>query len=241
MKKAEIILHADYMPYAAQLTPEQAGVLFMALLKKQDGNLPQEEVETMDPIVRVVLMVIMDRADREREAYERMAEAGSKGGQAKAAKNAEKAAGISTAASNSSDDIANSSNDVASSSHDVANDRVSDKPNIKPIIKNKEKQSKEKVAPTGAARFVRPTVEEVEAYCRGRGNSISAQGFINYYESQGWKVGKTPMKDWKAAIRTWELRDKKTVEQPKKPANRFHNFEQRGTDYDALLKAEGVQ
>ena len=54
------------------------------------------------------------------------------------------------------------------------------------------------------ARFVKPTIEEVQAYCRERGNSVDANRFVDYYEANGWKVGKNPMKDWKAAIRTWE-------------------------------------
>lgn len=52
--------------------------------------------------------------------------------------------------------------------------------------------------------FKRPTVSEVESYCKERGNTIGAQVFIDYYESNGWKVGRNPMKDWKAAIRNWE-------------------------------------
>lgn len=55
-------------------------------------------------------------------------------------------------------------------------------------------------------KFIKPTVAEVEAYCKARKNGINAQGFIDKYESIGWVVGKarTPMKDWKATIRTWE-------------------------------------
>lgn len=53
-------------------------------------------------------------------------------------------------------------------------------------------------------RFAPPALEEVEAYCKERGNSVSAQHFVDYYSSNGWKVGKNPMKDWKAAVRTWE-------------------------------------
>jgi len=53
-------------------------------------------------------------------------------------------------------------------------------------------------------RFAPPALEEVEKYCRERGNNVSAQGFIDYYSSNGWKVGKNAMKDWKAAVRTWE-------------------------------------
>ena len=55
-----------------------------------------------------------------------------------------------------------------------------------------------------AKRFVKPTVEEVQAYCKERNNNVDAEKFISHYDSNGWKVGRTPMKDWKSAVRTWE-------------------------------------
>ena len=58
-----------------------------------------------------------------------------------------------------------------------------------------------------ATRFVRPTVQEVADYCRERGNQVDAQRFVDYYTANGWRVGKNPMKDWKAAVRTWEKQD----------------------------------
>jgi len=59
-------------------------------------------------------------------------------------------------------------------------------------------------APTPSKRFTKPTLEEVRAYCQERKNCVNAEKFVDYYESNGWKVGKNPMKDWKAAVRTWE-------------------------------------
>lgn len=59
-----------------------------------------------------------------------------------------------------------------------------------------------------SARFVKPTVEQIADYCRGRGNGIDAQSFYDFYESKGWVVGKSPMKDWKACVRTWEKRER---------------------------------
>ena len=53
-------------------------------------------------------------------------------------------------------------------------------------------------------RFVPPTLEEVKAYCIERKNNVDAERFIDYYTSNGWQVGKNKMKDWKAAVRTWE-------------------------------------
>lgn len=52
-------------------------------------------------------------------------------------------------------------------------------------------------------RFSPPTVEEVHAYCKEKGYAVDPQRFVDYYTSNGWKVGKNPMKDWKAAVRTW--------------------------------------
>ena len=59
-----------------------------------------------------------------------------------------------------------------------------------------------------AKRFTPPTLEEVRAYCRERGNAVDPERWHDYYSSNGWKVGKNPMKDWKAAVRTWERDDK---------------------------------
>ena len=53
-------------------------------------------------------------------------------------------------------------------------------------------------------KFAKPTVEEVEAYCLERANSVDARTFWDFYESKGWMIGRNPMKDWRAAVRTWE-------------------------------------
>jgi len=50
-------------------------------------------------------------------------------------------------------------------------------------------------------------LEEVAAYCRERKNQVDPQRFVDYYTSNGWRVGRNPMKDWKAAVRTWERND----------------------------------
>jgi hypothetical protein len=62
--------------------------------------------------------------------------------------------------------------------------------------------------------FKKPTLEEVKQYCLERNNGIDAETFIDFYESKGWLVGKTKMKDWKACVRTWE-RNKKTAAKQK--------------------------
>lgn len=57
------------------------------------------------------------------------------------------------------------------------------------------------------SRFIPPTVEEVKAYCQERRNNVDPQRFVDFYETKGWMVGKNKMKDWRAAVRTWEKRD----------------------------------
>lgn len=67
-----------------------------------------------------------------------------------------------------------------------------------------ELDTKANKSPTKTKRFVKPTLSEIEQYCIERNNNVDAQHFYDHYESNGWKVGKNSMKDWKAAVRTWE-------------------------------------
>lgn len=67
-----------------------------------------------------------------------------------------------------------------------------------------ELDTKANKSPTKAKRFVKPTLSEIEQYCIERNNNVDAQHFYDHYESNGWKVGKNSMKDWKAAVRNWE-------------------------------------
>lgn len=94
------------------------------------------------------------------------------------------------------------------------------KANNKDKEKDKDKDKDISFPPNGVkdnARAHRPTVEEVAAYCRERGNSVDAERFVDFYASKGWKVGNQPMKDWKACVRTWERREV-PAEAPKKTA-----------------------
>lgn len=72
--------------------------------------------------------------------------------------------------------------------------------------------------PPARTRFTPPTLEEVQAYCKERNKGVNAEKWFNYYTANGWKVGKNPMKDWKAAVRTWEQGEQK--EEVKKEDNR---------------------
>lgn len=79
-------------------------------------------------------------------------------------------------------------------------------------------QGKGKAAPKtkGGTIFQKPTLEEVAAYCQERGNDVDPQAWIDYYTSNGWKVGRNCMKDWRAAVRTWERNEKGIAEMDEK-------------------------
>lgn len=81
--------------------------------------------------------------------------------------------------------------------------------------------------------FVPPTVLQVAEYCDERKNNVDAETFVNFYTANGWVQGKgKPIKDWKAAVRTWERNRNKSP--PKKSS--FNNFKQNDYDFDSLEK-----
>lgn len=65
------------------------------------------------------------------------------------------------------------------------------------------KTPKPEVKTTATKKFVKPTIEEIKAYVKEKGYNVDAERFFSYYESKGWIVGKSPMKNWKAAVSTW--------------------------------------
>ena len=105
----------------------------------------------------------------------------------------------------------------------IPNDGI---PSIDENSLGKESLGKESIkeldAPQSVAarnsRFIKPTVDEIAAYCSERKNNIDAQAFFDFYESKGWRVGNQPMKDWKASVRTWERRSRPSKPQADKPS-----------------------
>lgn len=83
---------------------------------------------------------------------------------------------------------------------------------VQSTLNNKDKDKDIVKVKAKAKRFVKPTIEDIFNYCSERENNVDCRKFFDYYESNGWKVGKNPMKDWKASVRTWE---KNTTQQQK--------------------------
>lgn len=93
------------------------------------------------------------------------------------------------------------------------------KPNVNVNVNENENEKKK------GRSFVKPSVQEVSDYCRERNNNVDARAFVDFYESKGWLIGKEKMKDWKAAVRTWERRQSGT---------KFNDIHNNAYDFDDL-------
>ena len=102
-----------------------------------------------------------------------------------------------------------------------------------------EENSIDKSMREGRTTFKKPTIEEIENYCKERNNSVNAVSFFNFYEANGWVQGKNkPIRDWKACIRTWEQREQSNTYKSKanEREDRFRKIEEEflreGGEYD---------
>ena len=100
--------------------------------------------------------------------------------------------------------------------------------------KDKDKDDDKKGNGAREARFTPPSIEEVAAYCQERGNGVDAARFVDFYSSKGWMVGKSRMKDWKAAVRNWERSSDAKATPAKKPG---YNVQHHDGDLSDLQKA----
>ena len=102
---------------------------------------------------------------------------------------------------------------------------------------NKSKVKEREDKPPG--RFAAPTRSEVRAYCQQRQNGINPDRFFDYYEANGWKVGRNPMKDWKAAVRAWEKNGiDRAADQPP-PSYDLDGIMQAAMDFDPTKTKRG--
>ena len=203
-EKKSFVLYHDIRTPLDLLTDEQRGKLFIALLNYSEyGELPD-----FDGALLMAFAFIRMSLDRDAEAWAekraKRAEAGRSGGLAK---------------------VANASN-ASSSKQNVANLAVPVSVSVPvPVNVNTPNTSVGRGTadkPPRAARFTPPTLAEVQAYVSERQSPVDPQGFLDFYAAKGWMVGKTPMKDWKAACRnaeSWE----RWAKQPDK--NRIRSYD----------------
>jgi hypothetical protein len=208
--KKQFLLYKSWAPIVEALSVEQAGILFKAIYEYQMTG--KEELNTESNLYPIFCLFKskfdMDQASYEL-ACERNRKNGEHGGRPKTDKNRKKP-------------NKTHQNPVGfietQSGHDTDTDIDTD---TNKYINNIH------------ARFVPPTVPEVQAYCLERKNNVNAEQFVDFYTSKGWKVGNNPMKDWKACVRTWERNRKDTPTSTTSNA-KIHNFQERKYDYAAL-------
>lgn len=183
MKARGFTFFASYYEALQYLSDEDCGIMIKTICEFAiNGNEP----DLTEPVLKGYWTLIRPTLERSIKR----AEAGRRGGQGGAGVSRN---GVNTNASKS---IANQND------NNTDKDKESKGEEGKDLDKEEETESKGKKQ--RGARFVAPSVDEVQAYCLERGNGIDAQHFIDFYTSRGWKYGNTAIKDWKACIRTWE-------------------------------------
>lgn len=190
MQKNSFVLQTRLNAVVAKLSDKQAGVLFKSILNYvANGTVATFEDSAVDIAFEMVRQDIDYAAQKYALTCERRAASGRMGGLAKKANlaNASKSKQI-----------------VANASKSKHNDNEDDNELVDKSTNSKERDKKE----SSLSKFIKPTIEQVTAYCKERNNAINAQQFVDFYASKGWKVGNTPMKDWQAAVRNWERRER---------------------------------
>lgn len=218
--KKSFVMYESWGAAIEKMNNEQAGELIKAIYAFQKNP----DVVPEDPAIAFVFEIIKQKLEEDNKRYEEVcaarSEGGKKGGRPKA--NASDKKQMVSEESNKSKCFSEKAK-KADNDNEYDND----------LKENTLEGVKEK-------RFAPPTLENVSEYCREMGyTNVDAVCFIDFYTSNGWMVGKNRMKDWKAAVRNWDRREKNpqrqdgAAEVAKK--NRFHNLEEHGYDYDAMV------
>ena len=220
MKKETFLFYADWLNVIRDLPSEVQLEVYQAIAEYAIyGNLIE-----LKPLAKVAFGFVKQTIDRDTQKYisisEKRSEAGKKGGRRLKDNELEESnekqkkqllsekSKKSNCPLNDNDNV--NDNDISflekkKQKSDVA---VSDLENENSESPIETIQTPKEQSGGGRKRFTIPTPEEVQAYCDERKNGILGQQFCDFYSSKGWKIGKEPMKDWKAAVRTWEMRRK---------------------------------
>lgn len=187
--KRRFYMYSAWERPMSKLTDEQLGKFLRIYYQMQLTG--DTDVDSEDPMVDMMLEVVREQVTFDVRSYERKCEAnkenGEKGGRPAKPEEPNKT----------------QQNPTKPNSRDSDSDTEIDS-EIEPEIGIDSERLR---SGESKKRFRPPTVEEVEAYCFERNNKVDAERFVDYYTANGWKVGKNPMKDWKAAVRNWERKD----------------------------------
>lgn len=185
----------------ADFKPEDRCAVYDAVIAyAENGTLPN-----LDPVLRMAFKFIKKDIDEMRSKYETICEKRREAINKRWAKR--NAASQQGAHDSDGDTIVSSEYNRYKPIHSKHNHEHEHKHEHEFSDENIDKE-KENDKRKSAVRFTPPTAEEVADFAQEKGYAIDADRFIAYYESNGWRVGKNPMKDWRAAVRSWVARDK---------------------------------
>lgn len=209
--KKSFVLYCDYRKHFSLLSPEEQGCLIMAIFEYVETG-AEPVLEAMPLMAFSFIRAQLDRdIDKYQEICRKRKEAGSKGGRPPKAY----AGGENQTKAKKPNGFSENQTKAKKPDNDTANVNVNETVN-ETVIYNRG-NSDESPQKKTASRFIPPTIEDVRAYCIERGNGVNPEAFVDFYASKGWMVGKNKMKDWKAAIRTWEKGESRQA-QPRRPS-----------------------
>ena len=233
-----MVLYTSYSDKFKKLSDEQIGKLARLIFAYQlDRDIP----EITDPAIEIAFEVIKNDLDMNNKKYDEITEKRREAIRKRYAQN--NSIQMNTNDTNEYKSIQENTNEYKSIQMNTSvtvSDSVSDSVSVSDsdfsrLINNNNKPKR--------SRFVPPTQTELLDFCIENNLDMDEEAFMDYYTSNGWKVGSQPMKDWKAAARNWARREKdyKPKETAKKSGNNiglFGDYKQTSSDddWDGLTK-----
>lgn len=206
--KESYMLYRGWNPLFENLPKEQLGELFYAICCYQSGK----EYTIENPLIKGVFEMVLMQFKKDEEKYISNCEAKAKNGKKGAESRWQDDSNTTSEnGKNSKCHSEDGKNGKCYFSHNEEKTEMA-----KMAIEEEDKEEVEEV-PTvpkkreARKRFSPPSAAEVREYCRERENVVDAESFVDFYAAKGWKVGNAPMKDWKAAVRTWEKRESRAA------------------------------
>lgn len=233
--KKSFILYNDYSTFFEMLSDEEAGRVIKNIFAHQND----ESVQELHGASEMLFAVIKQALERDSEKWAEKKAARSEAGKAGAEKRWKEKQSDGKNSNATNDDSKNSNAINATSENSKDGDTTNDDDKNSNAINDMAKMAVNvsvsgnvndsvNVTERGADKppsrsppkkcFQKPTVAEVAEYCKQRKSNIDPESFVAFYESKGWFVGKNKMKDWQAAVRTWERRDNQTKQARASPS-----------------------
>ena len=192
-KQETLVLFPEVLMITRKFSDAQFGALMRAVFSYRFGG---EEYSGDDMAIDVAFQAIANQVDRLKE-YSEINTKNASGSESK-----QEGAECSEMQGNHPPILSNPIQSNPIQSNPVQSDPVQSDP-----VQSESIREREAAAPPAPTGFSPPSVQDVEAYCAQKGCCVDAERFVDYYASIGWKVGKNPMKDWRAAVRTWVKKD----------------------------------